>query len=115
MTKTGTKSKCCRVSVTSVTKRNKRNLLRLDSKRNNVTSPPCKGGMYVTPAPGLFKMNSGLCPTSWRLPRQLNNSLGIPNSSGPRFCNPSMATPADRSDPKNWRSPGCEKQPADEN
>jgi len=38
------------VDVTSVTKRNKRNELKLDSKRNNVTSPPLRGDVcYACP------------------------------------------------------------------
>jgi len=40
MTKTGTKSKCCQVSVTSVTKRNKWDLLRLDHKHNIMSIYP---------------------------------------------------------------------------
>ena len=61
MAKTGTKSGCCRVSVTSVTKRNKRNLLRLDSKRNNVTSPPFRGDVCYA-CPGSVQNELGALP-----------------------------------------------------
>jgi hypothetical protein len=41
------------VDMTSVTKRNKRNKLKLDSKRNNVTSPPYRGDVcYACPGAG---------------------------------------------------------------
>jgi hypothetical protein len=51
MAKTVTKLGCCGASVTSVTKRNKRNISTLDSKRNNVTTPPV-GGLLCYACPG---------------------------------------------------------------
>ena len=46
--------------MTSVTKRNKRNELKLDSKRNNVTSPPLRGDVCYACPGGVQKTSGGL-------------------------------------------------------